>query len=259
MQFKELQKISELIYSYAGIHLSTDKKALVENRIGKRLEALHIADVGEYFGYLDTNPSEKEAFVNALTTNLTDFYREPHHFDKLGDHITNAPYNQQHFRIWSAGCSTGKEPYSVVCSLLHRNPFLAKKDFKILATDIDTNVLKSAKQGRYNFSEVKKVPRSMLERFFEKIPDGYAVLPEYKRFISFKQLNIHDQWPIAGQFDAIFFRNVSIYFKEEDHKKIFTRFANVTKPGGLLFLGHSEIMHNIPQFEYVGNTTYKRI
>ncbi|WP_223274719.1 protein-glutamate O-methyltransferase CheR [Tateyamaria sp. syn59] len=185
--------------------------------------------------------------ISALTTNVSQFFREAQHFDMLCDALLPTFRERirtgQRIRIWSAGCSNGQEPYSVAMHLLSLEPSLADADFRILATDIDPNVIAFAQQGKYAPAQLKGVPKSHLHGFTMAHPDdgGDRVMSErLKTVVSFRELNLFDDWPMQFPFDAIFCRNVVIYFDQPTQERLWPRFSTRIRPGGLLFLGHSE-------------------
>jgi len=264
---KEFALIKDRVYQVAGISLSDAKRTLVVSRLSKIVRALEITSFAAYIEFLQSNragEANTQDFVNALTTNLTRFYREDHHFDHLQDYIGDVIAKKSRaggrprLRIWSAGCSTGQEPYTTAMCLMDKYPELKRWDFKILATDIDTNVLSKAAQGIYPEGELAGLSEKRA-RIFERPGDGTIRIPAALRaLISFKQLNLNERWPMKGEFDAIFCRNVAIYFDKPTQNKMFTRLGELLTPGGFLYIGHSENMGaGSKGFSLVGKTIYQ--
>ena len=265
MTNKDYSFISERVYEACGIVLSEQKKDMVYARISRRLRKLGLSSFSEYISYLNNNESvEFGEFINAITTNLTSFFRETHHFDFLKKtavpEILSRHKSDHRVRIWSAGCSLGMEPYSIAICLDKLIP--SNWDFKILATDLDTNVLESGREAIYEGGQVSGLSDAQLKKYFLK--DGsakrYKAKPYLKQNISFKQLNLLKEWPMKGPFDVIFCRNVIIYFDHETKVKLFNRYANLLAPGGYLILGHSESMgRENSQFKGLGQNVYQKI
>lgn len=260
---REFGRIKARVYSVAGIALSDAKRTLVVSRLSKILRALGLPSFDAYLDYLERGGSAKDGqdFVNALTTNLTRFYREDHHFEHLRAHVgalmTERPRGSR-LRIWSAGCSTGQEPYTIALDLLAAFPDLRRWDFKILATDIDTAVIARAGQGLYPESELTGLAPERA-RLFEKNGDGTIRIPAAAReLVSFKPLNLIGPWPMKGPFDAIFCRNVAIYFDKPTQGEMFGRFSKMLAPEGFLYIGHSENLGSGGEgFRLVGKTIYQ--
>jgi chemotaxis protein methyltransferase CheR len=241
--------VRRLLYARAGIDLSMDKRMLVYSRLVRRLRKLSVPGFSEYLSQLD-DPSSPESgqFLNALTTNVTEFFREPHHFEFLAETLVREASKQggqKRFRVWSAGCSTGEEPFSIAMTLA-RADVLNGWDIKILATDIDTEVLQTAARAVYPWERVAKLPRPVLKRFFQQgkgANSGWVrVKPEIVEKVTFRQLNLMGDWPVHGPLDAIFCRNVVIYFDQTTRNRLMDRFARLLAPTGCLFLGHSEAL-----------------
>lgn len=260
---REFGRIKARVYSVAGIALSDAKRTLVVSRLSKILRALGLPSFDAYLDYLERGGSAKDGqdFVNALTTNLTRFYREDHHFEHLRAHVgalmTERPRGSR-LRIWSAGCSTGQEPYTIALDLLAAFPDLRRWDFKILATDIDTAVIARAGQGLYPESELTGLAPERA-RLFEMNGDGTIRIPAAAReLVSFKPLNLIGPWPMKGPFDAIFCRNVAIYFDKPTQGEMFGRFSKMLAPEGFLYIGHSENLGSGGEgFRLVGKTIYQ--
>lgn len=258
----DFERIRKLIYNHAGISLSKGKQNMVYSRLARRLRANGLTSFHEYLNFLERgNPEEWEAFTNALTTNLTAFFREQHHFPILEKHVEKRK-NQGKIQLWCSASSTGEEPYSMAMAMVQ-----AFKTFSppvhILATDLDTNVLAKAQLGIYSLDKLEKIPKEKLKQFFLKGKGHHAgsarVRPELRNMITFRQLNLLDEsWPIRGPFDAIFCRNVMIYFDKQTQYKILKKFVPLLAPDGLLFAGHSEsFQHAVDLFKLREKTVYE--
>jgi chemotaxis protein methyltransferase CheR len=259
---RDFEKIRKLIYEHAGINLSGAKKDLVYSRLGRRLRANKLNRFSDYIELLDDkNSAEWEAFINALTTNLTSFFREAHHFPVLAAHVDSIKHRRP-INIWCNAASTGEEPYTIAMTMMDLFGSLTPP-VRIIATDIDTNALETAKNGVYSLERIEKLPKDVLQRFFLKGRGEQAgqvrVRKELSDLIEFRQLNLQDQkWPIQGPFDAIFCRNVMIYFDKPTQKKILQRFAPIMHQDGLLFAGHSESLQGLTDvFKLQGKTVYR--
>ncbi|MAN46374.1 MAG: chemotaxis protein CheR [Hyphomonas sp.] len=259
---REFARIKARVYSVAGISLSDAKRTLVVSRLSKILRALQLPSFDAYVDYLERSGSEKDGqdFVNALTTNLTRFYREDHHFDHLRDYvgtlIAERPRGTR-LRIWSAGCSTGQEPYTIGMDLLAAFPELKRWDFKILATDIDTAVLAKAAGGVYPETELNGLSAERA-RPFERTAGAIRIPANVRELVAFKPLNLIGPWPMKGPFDAIFCRNVAIYFDKPTQGEMFGRFSKMLAPEGFLYIGHSENLGSGGEgFRLVGKTIYQ--
>lgn len=260
---REFARIKNRIYQVAGISLSEAKRTLVVSRLSKVVRGLGLQSFDAYVDYLERGASEADGqdFVNALTTNLTRFYREDHHFDHLrsfvGALIQERPRGQR-LRIWSAAASTGQEPYTIGLDLLAAFPELKRWDFRILATDIDTSVLTKAAKGVYPETELSGLSAERA-RLFERGPEGTIRVPAAVReLVAFKPLNLIGQWPMKGPFDAIFCRNVAIYFDKPTQGEVFGRLGKLLAPGGFLYIGHSENLGSGGDgFRLVGKTIYQ--
>jgi chemotaxis protein methyltransferase CheR len=264
---REFERVKRRVYDVAGISLSEAKRTLVVSRLHKVVRALGLTTFDAYMDYLERrgSPADAQDFVNALTTNLTRFFREDHHFEHLNRQVKAlidsrpppGPHGKPRLRIWSAGCSTGQEPYTIALSLLAAFPELRRWDFRILATDIDTNVLARAAQGIYPESELSGLSAERAA-LFERPGDGTIRVPQGAReLISFLPLNLIEAWPVKGPFDAIFCRNVAIYFDKPTQAEVFSRFGAVLSPAGFLYIGHSENLGaGAAEFRLVGKTIY---
>ncbi|HWA61376.1 MAG TPA: protein-glutamate O-methyltransferase CheR [Caulobacteraceae bacterium] len=262
----DFAQISRLLYDQAGISLSDSKATLVYSRLAKRLRALGLATFGEYVDLVSAPEGEGEraTMLNALTTNVTRFFREPHHFDHLRDRVL-APRmaalkaGRARIRLWSAGCSSGQEPYSMAITVLSLMPEAPNLDIKILATDIDTKVLQTGREGVYNEEAISAIPAEGRNRWLEKGPGGqWRVGAAARSLVTFKELNLIGAWPVKGPFDAIFCRNVVIYFDEPTQEKIWSRFAPLLGDEGRLYIGHSERVNGPTKFINDGLTVYRR-
>ena len=260
---REFTRIKRRVYEVAGISLSDAKRTLVVSRLSKIVRAMELGSFDAYMDHLERGGSSRDGqnFINALTTNLTRFYREDHHFAHLrsyvGELIAAKPRGSR-LRIWSAGCSTGQEPYTIGMDLLAAFPELKRWDFKILATDIDTAVIARAAQGVYPDNEAQGLSTERL-RAFERGSDGTVRIPDAVReLISFKPLNLIGPWPMKGPFDAIFCRNVAIYFDKPTQGEMFGRFNKLLAPNGFLYIGHSENLGaGGDGYRLVGKTIYQ--
>lgn len=260
--------IRRVVMEKTGIALAEHKRELVYGRLAKRLRAIGLDSFSRYCAYVQDHEDELHELVNAITTNLTAFFRESYHFDHLRESIlpelmrSNA--DSRRIRIWSAGCSTGEEPYSIAMVVRDVIPASSNWDVKILATDIDTNVLNKAQAGVYAEERAKDIPVPLCRRFVAKGSGQNAgrirMRDELRSMISFRQLNLMDPWPMKGPFDFIFCRNVVIYFDKPTQKILFDRYADILRPGGHLFVGHSETLFKVStRFALVGRTIYRRV
>lgn len=258
----DFDRVRKLIYEHAGISLSMGKQNMVYSRLARRLRATGLGNFHDYLNYLERgNPEEWEEFTNALTTNLTAFFREQHHFPILQKHVEKRK-NQNKIQLWCSASSTGEEPYSMAIAMVQ-----AFKTFTppvhILATDLDTNVLAKAQMGIYSLDKLEKMPKEKLKQFFLKGKGQHAgsarVRPELRDMITFRQLNLlDDSWPIRGPFDAIFCRNVMIYFDKSTQYRILKKFVPLLASDGLLFAGHSEsFQHAVDLFKLREKTVYE--
>ncbi|GAA68692.1 protein-glutamate O-methyltransferase CheR [Pseudoalteromonas sp. BSi20429] len=261
---RDFKEIASLVYSACGIVLGEHKREMVYSRLARRIRERKLTDFKAYLEYLNSHKDQEfDAFINAITTNLTSFFREIHHFEfiksELVPALLKANKNSKRVRIWSAGCSTGEEPYSLAMTL--NNAFPSNWDVKILATDLDSNVLAKAQKGIYTAANVNGLDDVQLKRWFLKSKDGenYKVKDRLKESISFKRLNLLQDWPMKGAFDLILCRNVVIYFDKETKDQLFKRYANILNEQGYLFLGHSESMgKEHTQFKNLGKTMYQK-
>ncbi len=257
----DFQRISKLIYQHAGISLGNGKQELVYSRLARRLRATGIKTFSEYIDRLQGgDEAEWEAFTNSLTTNLTSFFREAHHFPMLADHLRRQGKSRP-IELWCSACSTGEEAYSMAMTAVD-----AFGDFdnpvRIIASDLDTTVLETARIGRYKLESVAKIPAQKIDRFFVRGTGDDAgfvtVRPELQKMIIFRRINLLDViWPVRGKLDAIFCRNVMIYFDKETQLTVLKKFAPLLRGDGLLFAGHSEHFYNAEAyFKLSSHTVY---
>lgn len=265
----DFRNLAQFAYDQAGIALSDSKRNLVYSRLSRRLRTLGLSSFREYREYLAANGSELEPFINAISTNLTKFFREIHHFDHFRTHVA-VPFAQatngasgRRLRVWSAGCSTGEEPYTIAVVLKREIRDVKRHDVRILATDIDTEVLAKGTRGEYPISSIDDVPKTYREFFQSAAGDrrSTAVImnPEAQSLVTFRRLNLMEAWPFSGRFDAIFCRNVMIYFDGPTKAALVDRFTQQLLPGGWLYIGHSESLIGVhPGLKLVGRTVYRR-
>ena len=268
----EFNKFRKLIYDIAGISLSDRKRELVKSRLARRLRAHNLESYAEYYDLLcdsQQSQTEIEHFTNALTTNKTEFFREAHHFEYLRNEFfpmlrqATLSGRDKKLRIWCAASSTGQEPYTLAITMMEYFGSQTDWDVRLLASDIDTQVLATATAGIYPESEMDGLTTGLRSKYFAREARGadptWRAKDELKQLITFRQLNlIHSSWPIHTQFDAIFCRNVMIYFDQVTQKRLVDRFAEYLHPGGLLVIGHSESLFSITdQFDSLGDTIYK--
>ncbi|MCB5187965.1 chemotaxis protein CheR [Methylobacillus caricis] len=258
---EDFSRVRKMIYQVAGISLAESKHEMVYSRLARRLRATGISNFQQYLDQLETagDTSEWEAFTNALTTNLTSFFREHHHFPILAEHIKAT---KQPISIWCCASSTGEEPYSLAITACEAFGTL-RPPVEIIATDIDTNVLATAANGVYPYDRIEKLPIEQKKKFFLKgtgAQQGLVrVRDDLRKLVTFKPLNLlANSWPVTGPFDAIFCRNVMIYFDKPTQANILKKFAPLMKPDGLLFAGHSEnFLYATDAFRLRGKTVYE--
>ena len=254
--------ISARVYEFSGIRLPESKREMVYARLARRLRALRLSSFDDYLRFLELEPAEWEHCTNALTTNVTSFFREAHHFEILGAHARTTANDAEPFRVWSAGCSSGEEPYTIAMTLAETMP---DGNFEVLASDIDTQVLAHAHEGIYPLSSVSTLTPERQKRFFLRGTgrfEGRArVRRELAAKVAFDRVNLMDRdWPIEGRFDAIFCRNVMIYFDKPTQRRLIERFWERMKPAGLFFAGHAEsLLDNGRHFRLRGQTVYARV
>ena len=265
---KDFKYISSIIAERTGIVLSDAKHDMVYSRLARRLRQLNLTEFSEYLSLIKSG-DEKEIleFTNAITTNLTSFFREKHHFDFLRQKVLpelKRTKLDRRIRVWSAGCSSGEEPYSIAMTIRDVFPNLSGWDIKILATDLDTNMVQHASDGIYTEERVAgldaKHSKKWVKRGKGDNSGSIRMSDELRNMITFKQLNLMDEWPISGPFDFMFCRNVVIYFNKETQRELFDRYANLVAERGHLFIGHSESLHKVSQrFDLLGQTIYQKV
>jgi chemotaxis protein methyltransferase CheR len=242
-------RVAAMLYEDAGITLSDSKATLVYSRLAKRIRILGLDNFDAYCRLVASpgGSDERGRMLNALTTNLTRFYREPHHFDHLREKVLIPMVDKLRaggrLRIWSAGCSSGQEPFSIALTILGLIPEAAELDVRILATDIDSNMIAHGRAGTYSDDLLEPVPPALRTKWMERDPNDrsqWRFSEAARSLVAFKELNLMSQWPVKGPFDAIFCRNVVIYFDEPTQEKIWNRFNPLLTPGGRLYIGHSE-------------------
>lgn len=267
---EEFRRLREFIHAHSGIALSGHKRALVCSRLAKRLRHHNLQHYSDYYRLLTENDPdglELVAMINSITTNKTDFFREPHHFRFLAEEVfpayRNNPNRQRPIRLWSAAASTGEEAYSLAMTALEAMPSFNERDIRILATDIDTDVLSRAENGVYTHEQAKCIPEALLHRYFlngQGAHEGEILAkPALKSLIRFRRLNLlDDPWPMQAHFDVILCRNVLIYFDKPTQLKLFQRMAGMLKKDGYLMLGHSEAIYGlVDYFKPVGHSIYQ--
>lgn len=264
---EDFGRIAVLLRRESGIHLRESKTALVYSRLTKRLRALHIDSFQEYCKLLAASSDERVNMLAALTTNVTRFFREPHHFEHLRTNVLPPLLEATHrgvaVRLWSAGCSSGQEPYSIALTILTLMPEAASHDIRILATDIDPVMVAKGHKGVYGPTELRDVPIETRRRWFEAAPgEGRGHLRasgDLRALVAFRELNLNGNWPMRGIFHAIFCRNVVIYFDEETQSQLWSRILPLLSPGGCLYIGHSERVSGpaLDAFDNIDITTYR--
>jgi chemotaxis protein methyltransferase CheR len=260
----DFEKISQILYSYSGIRLTSGKEELVRSRLMKRLRALGLNSFRSYLRYIkeDRTSAELYTMIDSLTTNKTSFFREKQHFEYMRARIIpELKKRGTVVRIWSAGCSSGEEPYSIAMLLHEEWPQSDHTNVRVLATDISTKILSKAKDGEYDKDSLQDMPSAYLSKFFNldrtKAPNAYVVKDSIKKMVRFARLNLMDEWPMKGPFDVIFCRNVMIYFDGTTQARLIQRFNDLLIPGGHLLVGHSEsLVANSCGFKYIQPATY---
>ncbi len=259
---KEFEKLCRRIYDLCGINLS-GKTELVESRLSKRVLSFNLASYEQYFQFVDNDRSGKEQIwmIDALTTNKTSFYREIEHFNFIRQNIL-PNFQERKMRIWSAACSTGEEPYSIAVQLFEELPRIKARDVKILATDISTQVLRDAYEAVYNEHTLEPVPKAWRNKYFQAENANkktWRVIPEIRNIVRFARLNFMESFPMSGPFDVIFCRNAMIYFDKPTQAKLVNRFYDLLKPGGFLFVGHSESLNGVSHsYKYIQPAVYQK-
>ncbi len=264
----DFRKIAEMLHADAGIALPDTKATLVYSRLAKRLRARGLESFREYCEVVasEEGVDERKRMLAALTTNVTRFFREPHHFEHLKTQVLPPLLEEAkrggRVRIWSAGCSTGQEPFSIALTILSLMPDAADRDVRILATDIDPDVVAIGRRAVYPESAMVGMPEGLRKRWMTKVEDAsgpaWQMGEEMRRLVAFRELNLIGNWPMKGPFQAIFCRNVVIYFAEETQSRVWARFKTMLGPGGRLYIGHSERITGVADsFRSDGLTTYQ--
>lgn len=265
---EDFQALRRLVKSLTGIHLGEQKRELVYSRLTRRLRALKLKRFADYRELLTCDERELAELCNAITTNLTSFFRESYHFQYLREHwllpLAAARSGARRLRIWSAACASGEEPYSIAMTVLETLPDPSRWDIRILATDLDSQVLERARHGVYPPERMHGVSPQRLARFFLEHREGrtthWRVAPEVAAMVTFKQLNLMNTLPMKGPLDLVFCRNVVIYFERETQRELFARIDRLQRPGDLLFLGHSETLFKVSDsYELIGKSIYRRV
>jgi chemotaxis protein methyltransferase CheR len=265
LSFKQFDKISRLVYQISGIDLHEGKEELVKARLLKRLRYLKLPDFDQYLKYVanDKSGTEVGAMVDMLTTNKTHFFRESEHLNFLKDDIIPGLVKGP-IRIWSAGCSSGEEPYSIAITLNESISDIGSRDIRILATDISDRMMERARQGLFDEETIKTVPPQLKHKYFHHtdISSGrkYQVIPRLQNMVSFAKLNLMESWPMSGPFDVIFCRNVMIYFDKPTQETLVRRFWSLLREGGYLLVGHSESLNFLTHdYRYLKPAVYQKI
>ncbi len=263
---RDFEQIRGLVREHTGISLSESKRELVYSRLARRLRGLRLGSFAEYIALLERGESvELEEFANAITTNLTSFFREAHHFEFLSGtvlpELAQRNAATRRLRIWSAGCSTGEEPYTLAITLQESMELFRGWDVRILATDLDSNVLAQGQAGEYREDRFATMPAARRQRWFtESRPGHFTAADGLKALITFRQLNLMQPFPFKGPFDVIFCRNVVIYFDKPTQRTLFERVAQLQRPGDHLFIGHSESLFKVSDsYQLIGKTIYRRL
>ena len=253
-QQDKIRWICEEVQSLTGIQLGPQKHEMVQGRLSRRLRELRLETLDQYMALLERDPNEKTSLIDILTTNKTSFFREARHFEVLERHLLKTMKAGAEPTVWSAGCSSGEEPYTM--AIVARR---ASIPARILATDISSRVLDTARKGRYPRESVKDMPETTVRSHFVRCPEGVEVVPETKALVGFARLNLLGSWPMRGGFAAIFCRNVMIYFDRATREALARRYYEMLAPGGLLFVGLSESLNGLDHgFEQVEPGAYRR-
>lgn len=265
---EEFRFLASLIYDRTGIVVGDNKRNLVYSRLARRIRALKLKSFQDYCELLESPEGESEMpeALNAVTTNLTKFFRENHHFDHLRQEVVpklfSAGRHSSRIRFWSAGCSSGQEPFSIAMTVNDAVPNLKSYDFKILATDLDSNMIAKCRSGAYVAREIENIPPATQKKYLSAgAQDGTVVFdPAIQKLITFNQLNLLKTWPMKGPFDIIFFRNVVIYFDLETQRDILDRMWSLLSNDGYLYVGHSENLSRVTdRFALIGRTIYRKV
>jgi chemotaxis protein methyltransferase CheR len=262
----DFMKISQILYTIAGIRLTAGKEELVRSRLIKRLRALNLNDFHEYLKFIEQDRTSQELhlMIDLLTTNKTSFFRENQHFEYMRNHILpDLKKSGTGMRIWSAGCSSGEEPYSIAMLMQEEWSQHDCRNVRILATDISDRILTKARAGEYEKENLQDIPAGYVSKYFKMVSTTstktYAVQDNIKTMVRFGRLNLMGEWPMKGPFDVIFCRNVMIYFDSETQLRLVQRFRDFLTPGGHLLIGHSEsLVSNSGGMKYIQPATYKK-
>lgn len=262
----DFRQIARILNAEAGIYLSDAKAPFVYSRLTKRLRALGIDSFQDYCALIASNAGDQERrqMIAALTTNVTRFFREPHHFDhfrkNIVERLTPSLRKGGRLRVWSSACSNGQEPYSIAMSIFSQLPDADALNIRVLATDIDSHMIAAAVAGEYSDDVVSAVPDEQRRKWFHSVNGGmFRVDAKLASIVAFRELNLIGNWPMKGKFDAIFCRNVAIYFEERTQQQIWSRFVPLLNPGGVLYIGHSERISGPASDQLIadGVTTYR--
>lgn len=264
---EQFEAIAKRARERFGLDLAPSKQSLVYSRLARRLRALKLRGFAEYLALLDGDGGEGEEIemISALTTNVTHFFRESHHFDQLRDEVLPPLLERARkggrVRLWSAGCSAGQEAWSMAFTVLDLCPEAPRLDLRILATDIDPAILARAEAGHYAPEEAEILPERLRSQMMEPVgADRITIKPDARALVRFGRLNLIDDWPVKGPFDTIFCRNVAIYFDKPTQERLWSRFTTILEPGGTIFIGHSERLSGpaAKQVHPTGITTYRK-
>ncbi|MBY6002453.1 protein-glutamate O-methyltransferase CheR [Salipiger bermudensis] len=262
---EDFKALAQLAHAEFGLALAESKKPLVYSRIARRLRARKIDDFSSYMALLKTTGEAEERLelISALTTNVTSFFREKHHFETLRKELIPQLARQPRIRIWSAGCSSGQEPFSIAMTLISSLPEPALRNARILATDIDPAMIRRANEARYPNEDLTTIPIDLQKSGTRPSSDEHACFElsdPVRRLVTFGELNLIEAWPFQGPFDAIFCRNVAIYFDHETQRRLWARFTSLLRDGGFLFIGHSERVSGpaLDDLQTAGVTTYRK-
>lgn len=260
----EFAQFKRLAHDWAGINLEEQQRAMLYSRFCRRVRELNMPCFEAYADYARANERyERVFFVNKVTTNLTYFFREPHHFDHLVTHAIPALYNpdkpQKKIRIWSSACSSGQEPYSIAIALAEKK-LDQIANLRVLSTDINSDMVELTRAGAFSMTDSRGLTDVLRYKWFTESADGFVAAPELRKLLLCSTLNLFGHWPFAGPVDVIFCRNALIYFSRELQGQLIRRFASVQQPGGFLYLGHSEVVPCTREYyERVDNTVFRRV
>ncbi|NPD16186.1 protein-glutamate O-methyltransferase CheR [Xinfangfangia sp. D13-10-4-6] len=264
----DFRRLAEIAHREFGLFLQDNKKQVVHTRLLRLLQETGCPDIASFLSRIEADPNtpEREALISALTTNVTSFFRESHHFDLLAEMLLKPNLARlrsgQRLRIWSAGCSAGQEPCSIAMKILELLPEASRLNIRILATDIDSSIIIKARTAKYPDDERRSIPKHLLSNFVRQDADNkFNIDQKVTEMIRFAELNLVGHWPMKGPFDAIFCRNVAIYFDKPTQARLWSRFSQLLRPGGMLFIGHSERVSGpaVKDLVSAGITSYRRI